>query len=118
LDLDRLDPYLRVMDSDYRISSTVVCRAAAVSRRQVLRTLVGSVPAVWLGTHAAFSQSAAGGSPASRPFDPDLLARAVRTARDFHRIHALIIARKGEIAFAEAFRGPAVNRAVNVKSVS
>jgi CubicO group peptidase (beta-lactamase class C family) len=80
--------------------------------------LAGSVPAFWLGSHAAFPQSAASNSAASRPFDPDLLARAVRTARDFRQIHALIIARKGEIAFAEAFRGPAVTRAVNVKSVS
>jgi CubicO group peptidase (beta-lactamase class C family) len=49
---------------------------------------------------------------------PDLLDRAARRAASLPQLHGLIIARAGRVAFAEAFRGPPVNRAVNVKSVS
>jgi CubicO group peptidase (beta-lactamase class C family) len=55
---------------------------------------------------------------AAARLDPALIGRAVERARGFGQIHSLIIARSGEIAFAEAFRGPALERAVNVKSVS
>lgn len=39
-------------------------------------------------------------------------------ARGFDQLHALVIARDGETVVAEAFRGPSLTRAVNVKSVS
>jgi CubicO group peptidase (beta-lactamase class C family) len=45
-------------------------------------------------------------------------ARTADAARGQEQLHALVIARDGEVAFAEAFRGPGVERAVNVKSVS
>ena len=55
-------------------------------------------------------------------------ARAAAAAGGWHRtrdraagleqLHAVMIARRGEIVLAEAFRGPPVERAVNVKSVS
>ena len=40
-----------------------------------------------------------------------------RAAR-FDQLHSLIVARDGRIAVGEAFRGPSLERAVNVKSVS
>lgn len=43
---------------------------------------------------------------------------AVQTAQRLEQLRALVIAHRGEIVFAEAFRGPELTRAVNVKSVS
>ncbi len=43
---------------------------------------------------------------------------AADAARAFDQLHALVISHKGDIAFADAFRGPQVSRPVNVKSVS
>jgi CubicO group peptidase (beta-lactamase class C family) len=43
---------------------------------------------------------------------------AADAAGGLDQLHALVIAHKGEIALAEAFRGPPVDRPVNVKSVS
>ncbi len=83
------------------------------TRRLALGMLTGSAAALALSVRparAAVSQRQA--------FDPGLLDRAVETARKFGQIHSLVIGRAGEISFAEAFRGPAVDRAVNVKSVS
>ena len=45
----------------------------------------------------------------------DALADA---ARGVPRLHAIVVSSGGEVALAEAFRGPPVDRAVNVKSVS
>ena len=39
-------------------------------------------------------------------------------ARSFDQMHALIVSHKGKVVLAEAFRGPPVDRPVNVKSVS
>ena len=47
-----------------------------------------------------------------------LLAGARRRAAGFNQLHALIVARDGRIVLGEAFRGPRLDRAVNVKSVS
>jgi CubicO group peptidase (beta-lactamase class C family) len=46
------------------------------------------------------------------------LATVARRAASLEQLHALVVAHRGEIVFAEAFRGPAVDRPVNVKSVS
>jgi CubicO group peptidase (beta-lactamase class C family) len=46
------------------------------------------------------------------------LERAVERARRFDQLHSLIVARDGEVAFAEAFRGPGLDRPANVKSVA
>lgn len=40
------------------------------------------------------------------------------TARSLDQLHGIVIMHRGEITLAEAFRGPALNRPVNVKSVS
>jgi CubicO group peptidase (beta-lactamase class C family) len=81
------------------------------SRRQALQLMIGGAIGATLGAGAASSQT-------PKALDPALISRAADTARKFSQIHSLIIARGGEIAFAEAFRGPALDRAVNVKSVS
>lgn len=46
------------------------------------------------------------------------LAGPARMAEEFDQLHALIVARDGEELLAEAFRGPPLDRLVNVKSVS
>ena len=46
------------------------------------------------------------------------LADAARRADALEQLRALVIAHHGEVVFAEAFRGPRVDRPVNVKSVS
>lgn len=84
---------------------------ARPSRRQALQILAGGALALPLGARPAAAQ-------VLRPLDSALINRAADTARQFSQIHSLIIARGGEIAFAQAFRGPALERAVNVKSVS
>ena len=49
---------------------------------------------------------------------PGALEEAARRAEGMDQLHALIVARGGETALARAFRGPALERPVNVKSVS
>ncbi len=87
------------------------------SRRQALQFLTAGAVGLSFGARKAWSQDTESGK-APKPFDSTLLDRAVEDARKFDQIHSLIIARAGEIAFAEAFRGPPLDRAVNVKSVS
>jgi CubicO group peptidase (beta-lactamase class C family) len=48
----------------------------------------------------------------------DRFAAAIDRARRFDQCHALVIVHDGAVRVAEAFRGPPVNRPVNVKSVS
>lgn len=45
-------------------------------------------------------------------------ARTMDRARHIAQLHALVIAQNGRIAEAKAFRGPALSRPVNIKSVS
>lgn len=52
------------------------------------------------------------------PAAPDRFAAMADRARGMDQLHALVIAQDGETVFAEAFRGPAPDRPVNVKSVS
>ena len=51
-------------------------------------------------------------------FAADPLDDVRRRAAALGQLHGLIVARGGRIALAEAFRGPALDRPVNVKSVS
>lgn len=88
-----------------------------MSRRRALRLLTGGVLGVSLGSGKAVSQGN-GRNETSGSFDPALLDRAVEHARKFDQIHSLVVARAGKIAFAEAFRGPPLDRAVNIKSAS
>jgi CubicO group peptidase (beta-lactamase class C family) len=98
------------MNQDDDISRMASARAGT-SRRQALRLMIGGALGASLGAGPAASQTA-------KTLDSVLIDRAAQTARQFDQIHSLIIARGGEIAFAEAFRGPALERPVNVKSVS
>ncbi len=66
-----------------------------------------------LGGLAALA--APGRAAALAPAD---LEEAARRAAGLDQLHALIVARGGEVALAEAFRGPPLDRPVNVKSVS
>lgn len=52
------------------------------------------------------------------PAATDGFAAVADRARGFDQLNALVVARDGTTIFAEAFRGPALNRPVNVKSVS
>jgi len=49
---------------------------------------------------------------------PARFARTAERARNLDQLHAIIVAENGAPVLAEAFRGPALDRAVNVKSVA
>ncbi len=55
----------------------------------------------------------ASGARAQTPF-----AASADAARALAPLHALVILKDGEVALAEAFRGPGLNRPANIKSVS
>jgi CubicO group peptidase (beta-lactamase class C family) len=99
------------------LQNRVPSGGSVLSRREALQAAAGGVLSLSLGASPALSQAARRDEPAAR-LDPALIDRAVQSARQFSQIHSLIIARGGEIAFAEAFRGPPLDRAVNIKSVS
>ncbi len=65
---------------------------------------------------ALAGRAAAQTRPPRRP--PAPWSASADAARGFDQLHALVIVHRGEIAVAEAFRGPAVSRPANVKSVS
>jgi CubicO group peptidase (beta-lactamase class C family) len=65
----------------------------------------------FLAATAALAARAATGATAS-------WSRTADAARGHDQLHALVIAHRGEVVLAEAFRGPPVERPVNVKSVS
>ena len=50
--------------------------------------------------------------------DPSLLDRARTRAARLDQLHGLIVGLNGEIVVGKAFRGPELDRPVNVKSVS
>jgi CubicO group peptidase (beta-lactamase class C family) len=68
------------------------------------------------GALAVGAPVAAQPGPRRRP--PPPFARTADRARSLGQLNALVIAQGGEVVLAEAFRGPPVERAVNVKSVS
>ncbi|MEM7444382.1 MAG: serine hydrolase, partial [Pseudomonadota bacterium] len=82
-------------------------------RRTLLRAAV-MAPIVFGGT--ALGQDVPDGTDTA--MEPAALGRAITRAATLDQLHSLIIARNGEIAFAEAFRGPGLDRVANVKSVS
>jgi CubicO group peptidase (beta-lactamase class C family) len=54
----------------------------------------------------------------AQPPDRTALEPAVERARDLGNLHALIVAQNGKVLAEHAFRGPAVDRPVNIKSAS
>ena len=75
-------------------------------------------PSVLLGSAA--SAGGDGGAAGRAPIPPDRarLDALADAARRTERLRAIVVTVDGEVALAEAFRGPPVDRAVNVKSVS
>jgi CubicO group peptidase (beta-lactamase class C family) len=67
---------------------------------------------------AGLVSTAAWPYPAAARIAPDALATARNRARDLDELHSLTVSINGETVLAEAFRGPALDRPVNVKSVS
>lgn len=71
-------------------------------------------------------EALASGSPSAaadvraptRGLDSTLLAQALQRATELPRLHSLLVARHGELAREEYFRGPGRDRAVNIKSAS
>ena len=61
---------------------------------------------------------AANGTDEEHQVAPHVLQHVADRAAGLEQLRGLIIARNGEVLFAEAFRGPPLDRAVNVKSVS
>ena len=55
---------------------------------------------------------------AEQAFDPERLDAVVAQARSLERLDTLIVARNGEVAFAESFRGRGLDAPVNIKSAS
>lgn len=84
------------------------------------RTLLKSV-ATGLAATALPAMAVTGGQPAPAA-DSSGAARAIDTlaeaARHVDRLHSMVVMKQGEIIFAEAFRGPSPEQAVNIKSVS
>jgi CubicO group peptidase (beta-lactamase class C family) len=98
--------------------SATQCLAPRPPSRRDALALVGAGIAGCLAGPAALAQPAspAGGEPAA-PGD-DVRNAIARRAGELDQFHSLVVAQGGEIAFAEAFRGPPVDRPVNIKSVS
>jgi CubicO group peptidase (beta-lactamase class C family) len=65
-----------------------------------------------------FAAPASANAAAAADLDSALLAQALERARGLARLHALIVARNGTVIAERAFRGPGLDRPVNVKSVS
>jgi CubicO group peptidase (beta-lactamase class C family) len=68
------------------------------------------------GAFAVGAPAAAQERPRRRP--PSPWSKSADRARGLEQLHALVITHDGSTVMAEAFRGPAVERPVNVKSVS
>jgi CubicO group peptidase (beta-lactamase class C family) len=83
------------------------------SRRRVIAS--AGLLALWSAAPGALR---AAGGPAPRELDPALLERTLERAAALPSLHALLVARHGETLAGEAFRGPGLDRPVNVKSVS
>ncbi len=91
-------------------SNRLAWQSSPPSRRAVL----GALPTLALTPHAARAQTETGAAA----FDSAGLARALRRADGLDQLHSLVIAKGGDIAAAEAFRGPPLDQPVNVKSIS
>lgn len=75
-----------------------------ITRRAVLLSAAAATAAPLRRSHAALA--------------PNATARILDGAQALPRVHGLIIGQAGEQLLAEAVRGPALDRAVNVKSLS
>lgn len=91
-----------------------------MQRRQALAAL-GAVTLLG-GLRGATASAAGRPAPAiqsaGRGLDAKLLAETLAQAATLPRLHTLIVARDGEEIAARVFRGPGLDRTVNVKSLS
>ncbi len=85
-------------------------------RRSVLRALAAA-PLMMVAAAAPPFRPAAAAAPSSGALGTGL-ERARRHARGLEQLNSLIVAHHGETVLAEVFRGPPLDRPVNVKSVS
>ena len=84
----------------------------ATDRRTLLLTSLAGVAAA-IGGRAALAAL-----PSRQAFDPAAIDAIITRAGSLPTLHALIVASRGETQIEKAFRGPATNQPVNVKSVS
>ncbi len=110
------------MDSDQSSPHPASGARRSASRRDLL---VAAALACWSGwsrpvraTAARQAAPAAAARPLATGLDAKLLDRALERAATLPGLHALLVARAGEERVAQVFRGPGLDRAVNVKSVS
>ena len=91
-------------------------RLPGFRRRDVLKAAVLAP----LGAAVPWNRLAAGmeSHATVAALDPLPLGRAMARAARLDQLHGLIIGLNGEVAVGEAFRGPKLDRSVNVKSVS
>jgi CubicO group peptidase (beta-lactamase class C family) len=83
------------------------------------RSLIVGAAASAANLMAARSRTlAANGVEEEFQIDPLALQRVVDRASELDQLRGLIVAQSGEILFAKAFRGPSLDRSINVKSVS
>jgi CubicO group peptidase (beta-lactamase class C family) len=92
-----------------------------IGRRQVV--ISTALLALWAGAARAAGATALPLDPPStgartRGLDPALLEQTLARAAALPRLHTLLVAQGGVEHVAEAFRGPGLERPVNVKSVS
>lgn len=80
---------------------------------QRLRRCAGGLPLA-----IAILYGLAAPAQAQQGFDSTRLDAVVAQARSLERLNSFIVARDGEVAFAESFRGRGLDTPVNVKSVS
>ncbi|MDO8900248.1 MAG: serine hydrolase [Phenylobacterium sp.] len=66
----------------------------------------------------AQAQTAARPAAQTQGLDPETMARVVEQARALPNLHALIVARDGEILAEHRLRGPGLDQPVNIKSAS
>ena len=101
------------------VASPVLVRR--IGRREIVASM--ALLALWGGASGAARATALPSAPPgtgvrTRGLDPALLERTLARAAALPRLHTLLVARNGVEHVAEAFRGPGLERPVNVKSVS
>ena len=85
-----------------------------MNRRHWLKSAATFLSAASLPGIAATDESAT----ASFEVTANSIDRLADAASKVERLHAIVVMQRGEVVFAESFRGPPVAQAVNVKSVS
>ncbi len=85
-----------------------------MNRRTLLKSAVAYLSAASLPGIAVAGDNTESNFEVSK----NSIDRLANAAKRVDRLHAIVVMQHGEVVFAEAFRGPPVAQAVNVKSVS